>query len=50
MLFGMLAGAGHHVNAFPFNLLWLIVVLALGAGLAYYMIFKFAAGVAKTWP
>jgi uncharacterized membrane protein len=49
MLFGMLAGAGHHPSI-NFNLLWLIIVLVLGFGLAYYMIFKFAAGVAKTWP
>jgi len=27
-----------------------IVVLALGFGLAHYMVFKFAPGVAKTWP
>jgi len=49
MLFGMLAGAGHYPSI-TFNLLWLIIVLALGFGLAYYMIFKFASGVAKTWP
>jgi uncharacterized membrane protein len=48
LLFGMFAGAGHY--AVPFNLLWVIVVLVLGFGLAYYMIFKFASGVAKTWP
>ncbi|MGH7963251.1 MAG: hypothetical protein ACRERD_15730 [Candidatus Binatia bacterium] len=46
---GMLAGAGHYPSI-DFNLLWFIIVLALGAGLAYYMIFKFASGVAKTWP
>jgi len=49
MLFGMLAGAGHYPTI-NFNLLWLIIVLVLGFGLAYYMIFKFASGVAKTWP
>ena len=49
MLFGMLAGAGHYPTI-NFNLLWFIIVLALGGGLAYYMIFKFASGVAKTWP
>ena len=49
MLFGMLAGAGHYPSI-NFNLPWLIIVLALGFGLAYYMIFKFASGVAKTWP
>jgi len=49
MLFGMLAGGGHYPSI-NFNLLWFIIVLALGVGLAYYMIFKFASGVAKTWP
>lgn len=48
MLFGMLAGAGHY--PVPFNLLWLIIVFGLGSSLAYYMIFKFSPGVAKTWP
>jgi uncharacterized membrane protein len=48
MLFGMLAGAGHYpsISFFP----WFIVVIAVGAGLAYYLIFNFASGVAKTWP
>lgn len=49
MLFGMLEGAGHYPTI-NFNLLWVIIVLVLGFGLAYYMIFKFASGVAKTWP
>lgn len=48
MLFGMLAGAGHYptITFFP----WFIIVIALGAALVYYMIFKFSSGVAKTWP
>ncbi len=48
MLFGMLAGAGHYpsISFFP----WFIVVIAVGAGVAYYLIFNFAPGVAKTWP
>jgi len=49
MLFGMLAGAGHYPTI-TFSFLWVVIVLALGSGLAYYMIFKFASGVAKTWP
>jgi uncharacterized membrane protein len=49
MLFGMLAGAGHYPTI-NFNLLWVIIVLVLGFGLAYYMIFKFSSTVAKTWP
>lgn len=49
MLFGMFAGAGHYPSI-PFSFLWVIIVLALGFGLAYYMIFKFSPGVAKTWP
>lgn len=48
MLFGMVEGA--HYGTIEFGFLWLIIVLALGFGLAYYMIFKFASGVAKTWP
>jgi len=48
MLFGMFAGAGHYpsITFFP----WFIIVIALGAALVYYLIFKFAPGVAKTWP
>jgi uncharacterized membrane protein len=48
MLFGMLAGAGHYpsIAFFP----WFIVVIALGAGLVYYLIFKLSSTVAKTWP
>jgi len=48
MLFGMLAGAGHYpsISFFP----WFIVVIALGVGLVYYLIFKFSSTVAKTWP
>ena len=48
MLFGMLAGAGHYptISFFP----WVILVIVLGAGLVYYLIFNFAPGVAKTWP
>jgi uncharacterized membrane protein len=48
MLFGMLAGAGHYptIAFVP----WFIVVIAVGAALVYYMIFKFSSGVAKTWP
>ncbi len=48
MLFSMLAGAGHYpsLSFFP----WCIIVIALGAGLVYYMIFKFSSTVAKTWP
>ena len=48
MLFGMLAGAGHYptITFQP----WFIVVIALGFALAYYMIFRFSAGVANTWP
>ena len=48
MLFGMLAGAGHYpsISFFP----WFIVVIAVGVGVAYYLIFNFAPGVAKTWP
>jgi uncharacterized membrane protein len=49
MLFGMLAGAGHYPSI-SFTFLWVIIVLAIGFGLAYYMIFKFSPGVAKTWP
>ncbi|HXG22635.1 MAG TPA: urate hydroxylase PuuD [Methylomirabilota bacterium] len=48
MLFGMLAGAGHYPSiAF---MPWFIVVIVLGAGLAYYMIFSFSPTVARTWP
>lgn len=48
MLFGMLAGSGHYPSiAFA---PWFLVVIALGAALVYYMLFKFSAGVAKTWP
>ena len=48
MLFGMLAGAGHYpsISFFP----WFIMVIALGVGLVYYLIFKFSSTVAKTWP
>jgi len=48
MLFGMLAGAGHYpsISFFP----WFIVVIAVGAGVAYHVIFQVAPGVAKTWP
>ncbi len=49
LLFAMMQGGGHYPTI-SFNLPWLIVVLAVGFGLAYYMIFKFAPGVAKTWP
>ena len=49
MLFGMFAGAGHSPTI-TFSFLWVSVVLAIGFGLAYYLIFKFASGVAKTWP
>jgi uncharacterized membrane protein len=49
MLFGMLAGAGHYPSI-SFTFLWVIIVLGIGFGLAYYMIFKFSPGVAKTWP
>lgn len=50
MLVGMLGGGGHYITTIQFNLLWFIIVLVVGFGLAYYMIFKFAPGVAKTWP
>ena len=49
MLFGMLAGAGHYPTI-TFSFLWVTVVLVIGFGLAYYLIFKFAPGVAKTGP
>jgi uncharacterized membrane protein len=49
MLVGMLQGAAHYPTI-SFNWYWPIIVLAVGFGLAYYMIFKFASGVAKTWP
>jgi uncharacterized membrane protein len=48
MLFGMLAGSGHYPSiAF---MPWFIVVIALGAALVYYLLFKFSASVANTWP
>lgn len=50
MLVGMMLGTGAHYPSINFNLPWFIIILALGSGLAYYMIFKFASGVAKTWP
>ena len=45
MLFGMLAGAGHYptISFFP----WFLIVIALGAGLVYYMLFTLAPTVAK---
>jgi hypothetical protein len=48
MLFGMLAGAGHYptISFFP----WFLIVIALGAGLAYYILFTYAPTVAKEWP
>jgi uncharacterized membrane protein len=49
LLFAMFAGSGHYPSI-PFNLLWVIIVLGLGFAFAYYMIFKFASGVAKSWP
>jgi uncharacterized membrane protein len=49
MLFGMFAGAGHYTGSFPF-FPWVIVIIAIGAALVYYMIFTFSSTVAKTWP
>jgi uncharacterized membrane protein len=49
MLAGMMLGAGHYPTI-SFSFLWVLLVLVIGFGLAYYMIFKFSAGVAKTWP
>jgi uncharacterized membrane protein len=48
MLFAMFTGSGHYPSiAF---MPWFIVVIAVGAALVYYLIFKFSSGVAKTWP
>ena len=48
LLFAMFAGSGHYptIAFVP----WFIVVLAVGFALVYYLIFKFSAEVAKTWP
>ena len=49
MLFCMITGSGHYPSI-TFGPLWLIIVLVLGFGLAYHLVFQISGKVAKDWP